>query len=47
MMYVDDLMLVYVGSVELHKVHTQEYNCNKDTQKLGVAERRSNKWANI
>ena len=37
MMYVDDPMLVYVGTVELHKVHNQEQKC-KYGKKLGVAE---------
>ena len=38
MMYVDDLMVLYVGSVELHKVNTYEQKCNMETNKLGVVE---------
>ena len=36
MMYVDNLMLVYVGSVELHQVHMLEQKWNMYTNKLGV-----------
>ena len=38
MMYVNNLVVVFVGSVELRKVHTQEQNLNMDTHKLGVVE---------
>ena len=38
MMYVDNLMVVYVGSVELYKVYTQEQNYNMYKNKLGVVE---------
>ena len=38
MMYVYNLRVVYGVSVEIHKVHTQEYKCNMDTRKLGEVE---------
>ena len=38
MIYVDNIIGVYVGSVELHKVHMLEYKCNMDTNKLSVVE---------
>ena len=38
MLYIDNLRMVYGGSVELHKVHTYEYKCNMNTNKLGVVE---------
>ena len=36
MMYVDNQMVLCVGSVELYKVHTQQYKHNMYTNKLGV-----------
>ena len=38
MMYVDNVMVAFVDSAEIHKVHMQEQNCNMDTKKLGVVE---------
>ena len=38
MIYVDNIMVVYVVSVELHKVHTQEYKCNMGKNKIFVLE---------
>ena len=38
MVYVDNPRMINGGSVELHKVHTQQQKCNLDTQKLGVVE---------
>ena len=37
-MYVDNPMVVYVGSVELNKVHMLEQKCNIYTNKLGAVE---------
>ena len=38
MMYVDNLRMVFWVSVELHKLHTYEYKCIMDTNKVGVVE---------
>ena len=38
MIYVDNLRMVYGGTVELHKLHMSEQKCNMDTHKLGVVE---------
>ena len=38
MAYLDNLRMEYGGSVKLHKVHTKEYKCNMDTNKLVVVE---------
>ena len=38
MMYVDNLTMIYGGSLELHEVHTQKQKCNIETNKLGVVE---------
>ena len=35
-MYVDNLRMVYEGIMEIHKLHTYEYNCNVYINKLGV-----------